>query len=100
MLGISPYLQDHGVIQDVFHKVTGEEFAEFHGQVTEAAEIARRAYNSEDERESAEAWIELFGDRFPKPPSGSGGKDGDGGSGRGGYTPRAEPSRVGKGRFA
>jgi hypothetical protein len=100
-LGIPPYLQDHGVTQDVFNKVTGEEFTEFHGQVTEAAEIARRAYDSEDERESAEAWIELFGDRFPKPPpGGNGSKGGDGGSGRGGYTPRDEPSRVGKGRFA
>jgi hypothetical protein len=100
-LGISPYLQDHGVAQDVFHRVTGEEFTEFHGQVTEAAENARRAYDAEDERESAEAWIELFGDRFPKPPpGGDGSKGSDGGSGRGGYTPRDEPSRVGKGRFA
>lgn len=98
--GISPYLKDHGVVHDVFRRVTGEEFAEFHSQVTEAAKTARRAYNSEDERESAEAWIELFGDRFPKPPPGGGGKGGDDGSGSGGYTPRDEPSRVGKGRFA
>ncbi len=97
-LKTSPYLRDHGVDQDVFRRVSGEEFAEFHGQVTEAAEVARRAYDEEDERESAELWRELFGDRFPKPPPG--GKGGDGGSGRGGYTQRDEPSRVGGGRFA
>lgn len=99
-LKISPYLKDHGVDQDVFRRVTGEEFAEFHGQAMEAAEIARRAYDEEDERESAETWGELFGDRFPKPPPGGGGKGGDGGSGCGGYTRRDEPSRVGGGRFA
>jgi hypothetical protein len=98
-LKMSPYLRDHGVEQDVFRRVTGEEFAEFHGQAAEAAEVARRAYDEEDERESAESWRELFGDRFPKPPpGGGGGKGGD--SGGGGYTKRDEPSRVGGGRFA
>ncbi len=99
-LKVPPYLKDHGVEQDVFHRVTGEEFAQFHGQVTEAAAIARRAYDAEDERESAEAWIELFGDRFPKPPPGGGGKGNSGGPGSGGYTERKESSRIGGGRFA
>ena len=99
-LKVSPYLRDHGVEQDVFRKVTGEEFAKFHGQATDAAEVARRAYDEEDEHESAELWRELFGDRFPKPPGGGGGKGGDGGPGGRGYTRRDEPSRVGGGRFA
>lgn len=97
---IAPYMQDHGVAQDVFRRVTGEEFAEFHGQVAEAAAVARRAYDDQDERQSAEAWRELFGDKFPKPPPGGGGDRGDGGSGGKGFTRRDEPSRVGGGRFA
>ncbi len=98
---IAPYIQDHGVAQDVFRRVTGEEFAEFHGQVAEAAEVARRAYDDQDERQSAEAWRELFGDKFPKPPPGGGsGGGGDGGSGGKGFTRRDAPSRVGGGRFA
>jgi hypothetical protein len=96
---MSPYMRDHGVDQDVFHRVTGEEFAEFHGQVAEAAEVARRAYDEEDDRESAETWRELFGDRFPPPPSG-GGQGDKGGPGSGGYTTRKESSRIGGGRFA
>ena len=98
---IAPYMQDHGVAQDVFRRVTGEEFAEFHGQVAEAAAVARRAYDDQDERQSAEVWRELFGDKFPKPPPGGGGdRGGDGGSGGKGFTRRDEPSRVGGGRFA
>jgi hypothetical protein len=99
--GVVPCLQDHGVVQDVLRRVTPEEFAEFHGQVAEAADVAREAYDSASERESAQRWMELFGDKFPKPPDEEGGGKG-GGSGRGpggGYTPRDEPGRVGGGRW-
>lgn len=99
-LNTKPYLKDHGVEQDVFHRVTGEEFALFHGQVTEAATIARRAYDADDKRESAEAWVELFGDKFPKPPPEGGNTKSDGGPGSSGYTARKESSQIGGGRFA
>lgn len=98
-LGLTPYLQDHGVDQDVFHRITPEEFAEFHGQVAEAADVARCALDSADERESAEGWRELFGEKFPKPPPGGGGGKGGSGRGPGGYTPREEPGQIGGGRW-
>lgn len=94
-----PYLKDHGVEQDVFHRTTGEDFAEFHAQAKEGADIARRAYDETDQRESANEWINLFGDEFPKPPGGGTNKSG-GGPGNGGYTEREERSRIGGGRFA
>ncbi len=98
--GTKPYLQDHGVFQDVFRRVTPEEFAEFHAQVAEAANVARGAYESPDTRESAEGWRRLFGEKFPKPPDddGGGGKGGGRGSG-GGYTRREEPGQIGGGRW-
>ncbi len=94
-----PHLKDHGVEQDVFHRTTGEDFAEFHSQTKEDADIARRAYDETKERESANEWISLFGEKFPKPPGGGGNKSG-GGPGDGGYTEREERSRIGGGRFA
>lgn len=101
--GLKPYLQDHGVFQDVFRRIEPEEFAEFHEQVAAAAEIARRALGSADERESAEGWQKLFGGKFPAPPSdggGGGGKGGGSGCGPGGgYTPREEQGRIGGGRW-
>jgi SMODS domain-containing protein len=99
-LGLKPYLQDHGVAQDVFRRVTPEDFAEFHGQVVQAADVAQRAYDSADTEESAEGWRELFGEKFPKPPDENG--DGDKGGGRGpggGYTRREEPGQIGGGRW-
>lgn len=94
-----PCLKDHGVGQDVLHRITGEDFAEFHSQAKEGADIARRAYSESGERESANEWINLFGDKFPKPPGDGSNKSG-GGPGDGGYTEREEPSRIGGGRFA
>lgn len=98
-LGLKPYLRDHGVNQDVFHRITPEEFAEFHGQVAEAADVARCALDSADERESAKGWGELFGEKFPKPPPGEGGRKGGSGRGPGSYTPREEPGQIGGGRW-
>ena len=92
-------LKDHGVEQDVFHRTTGEDFAQFHSQVKEGADIARRAYDEINQRESANGWINLFGDKFPKPPDGGSNKSG-GGPDDGGYTEREEPSRIRGGRFA
>jgi hypothetical protein len=98
----TPFMPDRGVPEhNVFGRVAGEDFAAFHVQVCEAAKIARRALDAEDVCESAKAWGELFGDRFPKPPSGkSGDRGSDGGSVTGGYTPRRERTEIGEGRFA
>jgi hypothetical protein len=63
-----PTLPDHGVPgHNVFHRLTGEDFAAFHGLACDAAAIARRALDATDERESAEEWQKLFGDKFPLP---------------------------------
>lgn len=96
---ITPYLQDHGVVQDVFRRVTPEEFAEFHGQVAEAAGVARDTYNSTNTRESAEGWRKLFGKKFPKPPDDGDGSKGGGRGPGGGYTRREEPGQIGGGRW-
>lgn len=63
-----PKMPDHGVPEhDVFHRLTGEDFAAFHALASEAAAVARRAFDLGDERESAEGWAKIFGDKFPVP---------------------------------
>lgn len=98
----TPFMPDHGVpTHNVLHRITGEEFAEFHGQAEEGAEIARRALDAETVKESANEWRKLFGDKFPPPPDDD--EDDGGGSNSaksGGYTPRRESSTIGGGRYA
>lgn len=90
---ITPFIGDHGVpSHNVLGRVSGEDFAAFHEIVTGAAKLARRAFDEEDVRKSALLWRELFGDKFPEPPTGGGKIEG--------YTPRKEVSIVGGGRFA
>ena len=61
-----PFLPDHGVPRhNVLSRVSGEEFANFYGHVTEAAQIAREALNADDKEKSIEKWCELFGSKFP-----------------------------------
>ncbi len=49
----TPWVSDHGVPEhNVLGRVSGDDFAAFHGHVTEAAELARRAHDEEDMRES------------------------------------------------
>ncbi len=95
----TPFISDHGVPgHNVLGRVSGEDFAAFHGHTTEAAELARRAYDDKDLRESVILWRKLFGDRFPEPPPKS---DAGGGSpDKPGYTPRENVSIIGGGRFA
>jgi len=92
-----PELGDHGVsTHNVFKRVSGEDFSEFHAQVCEAAKIARIAFDSEDIYESIEYWQKLFGKEFPD-------KGGNGNNSNsptsGGFTPRQRQTTVGKGRF-
>jgi hypothetical protein len=92
----TPSLSDHGVPEhNVLHRVSGEDFSIFLGQAADAAKIARRALDADTVGESAEAWIELFGDAFPKPPEGSG----EQGSGKGGFTKRTAVTTIGGGRW-
>ncbi len=102
MLKRIPNLPDHGVPEhNVFHRVSGEDFAAFHAQVCSAAKIAREAFSAEDLRASVDGWQRLFGEKSPDPPPHDGDDDdGDDGPKQGGYTPRKAPSRIGGGRFA
>ena len=92
-----PNLPDHGVpSHNVFKRITGEDFAAFYNQVTAAADIARVAFDEEENLAAkVSKWQELFGDQFPDPPSGSG----DDRGGPGGFTKRTGPSRIESGRF-
>lgn len=66
---ITPELPDRGVPEhDVFKRVSGEDFAEFHSQVCEAAKIARQALDEPDINKSVEHWKKLFGSKFPDAP--------------------------------
>jgi hypothetical protein len=97
----TPWVSDHGVREhNVLGRVSGDDFAAFHKHITEAAALARRAFDAEDVRDSVILWRELFGDRFPEPPPK---RDDDGGEPPdkpGGYTPRKDVSIIGGGRFA
>lgn len=96
-----PVLPDHGVpSHNVLHRITPEDFAEFHGQVRDAASIARRALDAETVRESAEEWRKLFGNKFPPPPEDENKDHGSDSAKRGGYSPRAAVTGIGPGRYA
>jgi hypothetical protein len=97
-LRVSPNLPDHGVpSHNVFARVSGQDFAAFHGAVAEAAKIARRAYDATEVAPSAEAWGDLFGSKFPKAPAQSAGRS-EGSVG--GFSERSAPSVVTGGRYA
>lgn len=88
-----PDLWDHGVpSQNVWKRITPEDFVAFHQQVCDAAKIARTAFDEEDDLAAkVTKWQELFDDAFPDPP--------DDGGGRGGFTPRTGPTKIESGRF-
>ncbi len=97
----TPWVADHGVPEhNVLGRVSGNDFAAFHQHITEAATLARHAYEEEDIQKSVTLWKGLFGDRFPDPPTGREGDSGESPSKPGGYTPRKEPSIIGGGRYA
>lgn len=100
----TPFLPDRGVpAHNVFHRVEGADFAAFYDEVSKAAAIARRALDADTLKESADAWRELFGDKFPKAPD-DGRSNNDGGNksayiGRG-YTKREGNTDPSEGRYA
>ncbi len=94
-----PELGDHGVsTHNVFKRVSGEDFSEFHGQVCEAAKIAREALEAKTVSESVRNWKLLFGKEFPDDSSNNGGS-GNKAPNNGGFTPRQGQTTVGRGRF-
>lgn len=68
--GQVPYLRDHGVDQNVFHRITPEQFATFWHLVDRAAVQAREALNAQTVAESAGLWRDLLGPEFPEPKEG------------------------------
>lgn len=89
-----PILPDYGVpSHDVFHRITGEDFAAFYGQAKDGADLSRRAFESEDRTESGDLWRQMFGSKFPEPPN-------NGSAKRGGFIPPTGPAVPGSGRFA
>lgn len=89
-----PILPDHGVPEhDVLHRLSVDDFANFHAQVCQAALLARQAFDASEVEESARLWSLLFGKAFPY--------DGNKGTTtNGGFTLRTQPTRVTGGRFA
>ncbi|UTE72807.1 nucleotidyltransferase [Rossellomorea marisflavi] len=89
-----PVLKDHGVPEhNVFKRITDEEYEKFYNLVTEGASLARQAFDNTDKVESIEMWRELFGSKFPEPPTNMK-------KSQNGFTPRTEQtSSVSGGRF-
>lgn len=93
-----PTLWDHGVQQNVFSRITAEDFSKFHSQVCDAAELARTALDATTIKDSAEKWRKLFGSAFPEYRGN--GNNGESKNAVGGFTPRKDVTTVGGGRFA
>lgn len=89
------HLSDHGVEQNVFGRVSKEDFAGFYAKICSAASRARTALDEKDTAESARLWRELFGDQFPEYKGGTGGS----GGAKGGFTERSGCSSPSSGRF-
>lgn len=92
-----PFLPDHGVPgNDVFVRVTEEEYEAFFEKVVTAAALAREAYDSDSIKESADKWRELLGNEFPQPPDSNGNST----TASFGFSERTETTTPGGGRFA
>jgi hypothetical protein len=100
-IGQTPDLKDHGVDQNVLHRIDPDDFYKFYQQTKEAAKLAREAFELLSAAESAEAWRRLLGSEFPKGPEPEDGSGGDKGGGTiGGFSERRERSLPRDTRFA
>lgn len=90
-----PFLADRGVPElDVFGRLSDDDYKVFYESVCEAAEKAREAYDCKDFHESVLKWRELFGSKFPEPPT-------ENNSSVNGFSKRTEQStEIPRGRFA
>jgi hypothetical protein len=93
--GRVPVLRDHGVpTHDVMKRVSVEDFTKLHKVASEAALLARKAFESADVTESGALWQRLLGGSFPLPGPGGGDRSR-------GFTPPGGPAQPGKSeRFA
>jgi hypothetical protein len=91
-----PFLCDRGVPEhDVFKRLTDEDYDIFYSYVSEAAILAREAFDDEVLSDSVEKWRKLLGSEFPAPSNNKGTQ------GNSGFTPRtAKTESVPSGRFA
>lgn len=65
-LNIVPTMPDHGVpAHNVLHRLTGEDFAEFHKLISDASVIARKALDAKSEEEASVEWRKILGNKFP-----------------------------------
>ncbi len=95
-LRAAPIIPDHGVPDhNVLARVSGDDFAGFYQHVSNAAVLAREAYDEPAVGKSAILWKKIFGSKFPDPPEGT--KDSNE---PGGFSKRIESSVVSGGRFA
>jgi len=70
----APYLNDHGVSgQNVMSRVSNEDWQTFITEVKDAAILARKALNASTNKESADFWRKLLGNKFPESRSNSAG---------------------------
>jgi len=85
-LGQVPTLCDHGVpSHNVLKRLSAEDFGAFYKKASEAADLARRAFDEPDKDKSGALWQELLGNCFPLP--------GPNGGDRGrGFSPPAAPA--------
>lgn len=104
LLGETPVVADpeRTCGRNVLERVTAEDFAAFHAQVSDAAELAEKAYAEEDPAESERLWRELFGEEFGSEDDGSDGGDGGGSKNAraAGYTAPSGYVAPPRGRFA
>lgn len=77
-----PQLFDRGVPQnDVFRRITAEQYGTFYDLAVVAASAARSALDADTNAESVKRWHDLFGPQFPEPPAAP-------------FTPPAEPAKA------
>lgn len=92
---VKPEVWDHGVRQDVFQRVTAQEWAAFYDTISALAPNARAAYDEQDRQRSSALWCDVLGPAFPKDDDDD---DGGGGNERGFQPPSGPPSSAGQPR--
>lgn len=99
-LGTVPNIPDTGVpTNNVFKRLSAQEFRDFYGRVRVASAAATNAYNDKDPESSGNKWRSLFGEDFPSDSGGGGGsKRGPGPTPV--LVPPAKRAEVRPGRFA
>ena len=88
-MGVVPNLPDRGVPeQNVFKRITKQDFKSFHEKSKKVASAARDALTNQDSSESANLWGAIFGAQFTA------------GTVSKGFTQTSSPGRIKDGRFA